>query len=81
MKRALSVIRTLTRRLGLSAGTIAGHTVRIAHTLIGLAGAAMASWGVSMIYAPAGWILGGGFLLWLAKELATSASARNGQGR
>jgi hypothetical protein len=39
------------------------HTVRIANVLPGLAGAAMASWGVSMIYGPAGWITGGVFLL------------------
>lgn len=50
--------------------SLAGHTVRIAHTLIGLGGAAMLSWGVAMIYTPAGWICGGAALLEAARELA-----------
>lgn len=63
MDRAKSAIRTLT----LHFATSAGHTVRIANrtagVLPGLAGAAMVSWGAAMIYTPAGWILGGGFIL------------------
>lgn len=73
MKRAASVIRTLL----LLTAPIAGHTVRIAHSLVvGLAGAAMVSWGVAMIYIPAGWISGGVFLLWVANDLSTAAGAR-----
>lgn len=59
MRRALSAIRTLT----LKTATLAGHTVRIANVLPGVAGAAMVSWGAAMIYTPAGWIAGGVFLL------------------
>lgn len=72
MKRVPSVIRTLL----LLTGSIAGHTVRIAHSLVGLAGAAMLSWGVAMIYVPAGWISGGVFLCAMAYELAGAAGAR-----
>lgn len=72
MARILSAIRTLP----LSLVTIAGHTVRIAHSLVGLAGAAMVSWGVSMIYSPAGWITGGAFLCWTAFELSNVAARR-----
>lgn len=63
MRRATSAIRTLTRRLALYSATIAGHTVRKANVLPGLAGAAMVSWGAAMIYTPVGWMLGGVFLL------------------
>jgi hypothetical protein len=42
--------------------------------LPGLAGAAMASWGASMVYGPAGWILGGTFLLWIGNDLNASAT-------
>jgi len=80
MDRAKSVIRTLTRRLRLLGWDLAVHTVRIAHTLISLAGAAIISWGASMIYSPAGWIIGGGFVLWLGSELSAMAAARQ-QGR
>lgn len=59
MKRAKSAIRTLT----LHFASLAGHTVRIANVLPGLAGAAMVSWGAAMIYTPAGWITGGIALL------------------
>ena len=72
MGRLLSVIRTLP----LSLVAFAGHTVRIAHSLIGLAGAAMVSWGASMVYSPAGWITGGAFLCWAARELSAVAQAR-----
>jgi hypothetical protein len=72
MKRLTSGYRALT----LQAAVLAGHTVRIAHSLIGLAGAALVSWGAAMIYVPAGWIAGGAFLLWLATELAGAAGAR-----
>jgi hypothetical protein len=73
MTRPTSVYRTLTLRIA----TLAGHTVRIAHTLLALAGAAIVSWGAAMIYTPAGWILGGGFLLWAASELSSAAGARS----
>ena len=76
MSRATSVMRTLTRRLSLLGWNLAVHTVRIAHTLISLAGAAIVSWGASMIYTPAGWIVGGGFVLWLGSELSAAAAAR-----
>lgn len=70
MRRATSVFRTLTRRLTLSLATIAGHTVRIANQigtlLIALAGFSIVSWGVAMIYTPAGWICGGLSLLAIA---------------
>lgn len=72
MKRLTSVIRTS----ALLGAAIAGHTVRIAHTLLALAGAAMVSWGVAMIYIPAGWITGGLFLCGFAYELATRAGER-----
>ena len=55
--------------------SLAGHTVRIAHSLLGLAGAAMLSWGVAMIYTPAGWICGGAALLEAARELAAARTA------
>lgn len=29
-----------------------------------------------MIYTPAGWITGGGFLLWMANDLSIAAGAR-----
>jgi len=64
------------RTLKLSAAAFAGHTVRIAHSLIGLAGAALVSWGAAMIYTPAGLITGGGFLLLFAWELAGVAARR-----
>lgn len=73
MKPRASVIWTL---LLLSA-SITGHTVRIAHSVVvGLTGAALVSWGAAMIYTPAGWIAGGGFLLWLANDLSAAAGAR-----
>lgn len=72
MGRLLSAIRTLP----LSMVAFAGHTVRIAHSLVGLAGAAMVSWGASMIYSPAGWITGGCALLWAANELSGVAARR-----
>lgn len=72
MGRLLSAIRTFP----LSLVAVAGHTVRIAHSLVGLAGAAMVSWGASMIYSPAGWIIGGGFLIWAALELSRVAAQR-----
>lgn len=50
-------------------GRLVRHTVRIANVLPGLAGAAMASWGASMIYEPAGWITGGIALLIFAREI------------
>ena len=59
MKRPTSVIRTPALYLA----SLIGHTVRIANVLPGLAGAAMVSWGASMIYEPAGWVAGGAFLL------------------
>ena len=57
------------RRLPLQLAAILGHTVRIANVLPGLAGAAMASWGVAMIYTPAGWITGGIALLAFGREI------------
>lgn len=72
MNRRTSVIRTFL----LSIGSIAGHTVRIAHSVVGLTGAALVSWGAAMIYIPAGWIAGGAFLLWLANDLSAAAGAR-----
>lgn len=64
------------RTIKLSTAAFAGHTVRIAHSLIGLAGAAMVSCGAAMIYNPAGWICGGAFLLLLAFELSAVAGRR-----
>jgi len=72
MKRLASGYRSLTLHLA----ALAGHTVRIAHTLFGAAGACLVSWGAAMIYVPAGWICGGGFLLWIANELAAVAATR-----
>jgi hypothetical protein len=69
MRRAPSAIRTLTRRLTLYSATIAGHTVRKANVLPGLAGAAMVSWGAAMIYTPAGWMLGGVMLCAIGYEV------------
>jgi hypothetical protein len=69
MRRATSGIRTLTRRLALSFASLAGHTVRIANVIPALAGFAMLSWGVAMIYTPAGWIAGGACLLAIGREL------------
>lgn len=76
MRRAPSGIRTLTRGLSLFGWNLAVHTVRIAHSLVALVGAALVSWGAAMIYSPAGWITGGAFLLWLANDLSTAAAAR-----
>lgn len=73
MKRLASAIRTIARDFA----EFAGHTVRIAHiSVLGLAGAAMFSWGVAMVYTPAGWISGGLFLCAFAYELATRAGER-----
>jgi hypothetical protein len=76
MARPSSVYRTLTLRIPEKLGHTVHVIIRIAHTLIGLAGAAMVSWGASMIYSAAGWIAGGGFLLWLAYDLSNAAGAR-----
>jgi hypothetical protein len=64
MDRAKSAMRTLT----LQFASLAGHTVRIANVLPGLAGAAMVSWGAAMIYTPVGWMLGGTSLLYFGYE-------------
>jgi hypothetical protein len=62
----LSAIRTLPLQIA----ALAGHTVRIAHALPGLAGAAMVSWGAAMVYEPAGLIVGGAFMLLLDRQTA-----------
>lgn len=72
MKRLASVYRSLT----LQFASLAGHTVRIANVLPGLAGAAMVSWGAAMIYTPAGWMVGGTALLAFGYEV----NSRRGQG-
>lgn len=83
MSRATSVIRTLTRRLGLSFAPIAGHTVRIANSvapvLPALAGFSLVSWGAAMIYSPAGWITGGLALLAIAREINAAPKPPRGE--
>ena len=72
MRHLLSAIRTI----ALVLARPAGHTVRIAHILPGMAGAAMVSYGAAMIYTPAGVIIGGGFLLLLDRQIAVGAQKR-----
>lgn len=72
MRLPLSVIRKPTLVLA----SLAGHTVRIAHILPGMAGAAMVSYGAAMIYTPAGVIIGGAFLLLIDRQIALGAQKR-----
>ena len=55
------------------AAIVAGHAIRKVRPALpsmpGLAGAAMVSYGIAMIYLPAGVIAGGAFLLWIGTEL------------
>jgi hypothetical protein len=51
------------------AGHVVGRVLRAAPTVPGLAGAAMVAYGAAMVYAPAGVIAGGVFLLALDRRL------------
>ena len=57
------------RKALLAAAGAAGTAVGWSRLAPSLAGAAMVSLGASMVYLPAGVILGGGFLLWIGTEL------------
>lgn len=57
------------RRIALAAAGVAGTAVGWSRLAPSLAGAAMVSLGASMVYTPAGVVIGGAFLLWIGTEL------------
>jgi hypothetical protein len=55
--------------LVVTVGKVIGLARRRSNLLPGLAGAALVAWGAAQVYAPAGWILGGVFLLMADRQI------------